>query len=205
MQTMSWKVLPLVLLLLASLVSSSRAAEHYREGRLIIGAYLGVGEAWLGDEVPDDGASETGIGGNFRIGYGVNRSLFVGIETSAWSDVTNSEDGDVDLTFRTFGPSVAWYPGGKGFYLRGIVGWSWLDLELTPTGSPTYKLDADGFGLAAAMGWEWRVTPSLAIGPQIDLGYMDVGEVPALTMNLGESFPFTAYWVNVTVFAVLYL
>lgn len=171
----------------------------------MLGGYFGFGRAWLGDEVPDDTGSESGLGGNFRVGYGLSHSVFLGVETSTWSDLSDTSEGDVGLSFRSFGPSLAWYPGSKGLYLRGLVGWSWLDLELRPTGGPTYRATEDGFGAALAIGWEWRIGSTLAIGPQLDFGYLDVGEVPALSQTLGESFPFSATWANLTVFAVLYL
>jgi hypothetical protein len=195
----------LVLPLIGLLPGAAFAEEHYREGRLVLGGYLGVGNAWLGSDVPVEDSSERGLGGNFRIGYGMSPEWFVGIETSAWADVGSNDVGETDISFQTFGPSVAWYPGAKGFYLRGILGWSWLSFSVQPTGESTYKSDTSGWGASFATGFEWRITPSLAIGPQIDLGYLDVGEVQSLTTSLGERFDFSAYWVNLTLFAVLYL
>jgi len=195
-------ILSLCLLLLAS---ASPAADLSRESHLVMGGNLGVGSAWLGDEVPDEGGRETGLAANFRVGYGLSPTWFLGVETSSWSDFHAAAQGDADVTFRTFGPSLAFFPGGGGFYLRGILGWSWLDLTLETSEQVKAKTQESGFGFAAAVGYEWRLSTLIAVGPQLDLGYLDVGEVEAFTQVLGRSFSFSAWWLNATVSLTLYM
>lgn len=185
--------------------TTSSAADFYREGHLIMGGSLGVGQAWLGDEVPDSADHETGFAANFRVGYGLSPSFSVGVEASSWTDFQSASEGDAELSFRTFGPSVAYYPSGGAFYLRGIVGWGTLELTLAPAQSARLKAEESGWGFAAAVGYEWRLSSLVALSPQLDLGYLDVGEVSAFTHVLGDAFEFSAWWINATLSITLYM
>ncbi len=193
-----------LLLLSACLPGPAAAAEVSREGHLVVGAKLGAGVARLGDQVPEEDTTETGWAGNFSMGYGISPRWFLGLEASTWSDFGGSSPGNADLTFRAFGPSVAWYPGGGAFYLRGIVGWGRLEFQVQTVDGLHAKTDESGFGFALGAGYEWRISTLVALGPQLDLAYLDVGEVGAFTQVLGQSFDFSAWWLNATLSAHFY-
>jgi hypothetical protein len=177
----------LVLLVATStLTPSVNAAEwdHARE-RWLVGFSLGGGSAEAQFDADGDvlvSSDRTGgVGFGFRVGYAVRPDLVLGFEGNGWGR-SDSETlpfvGDVDVTttLTVAAVSCTWYPGAGGFFVRGGLGGGTLGQEIE-AGGLTIEYDETGFGLHGAVGYEWRVTRTFAIGPQLDLAWMNIGEI----------------------------
>jgi hypothetical protein len=188
-----------LLLLILSTVRPAAAEEIDRYGRFVLGGRLGPGRAWVSEDVPGSTRGDHGLGGGLHAGYGLTPGVVLGVESSFWNDADSSGDGDAQVDLRTFGPALTWFPWGQGLFLRGVVGWSWLDLDVQPAGGPRYLLSESGWGFSLALGWEWRLSRHLALAPRLDAAWMDTGEVDGLSQVLGEPVDFQAWWLNGTV------
>jgi opacity protein-like surface antigen len=180
-------------LLATSLLPAGRAVAgqwgHERTG-MVLGFNLGAGGAMA--KFDADGGSietdrESGAGGNLRIGYAVSPQVVLGLETSGWS--RNEDEGDVESTWSlglaAFG--ATWYPAAGGFFLRAGIGVGRAEIEWDAGNGQTVAGDDTGFGLTTGLGYEWRLTRRFALGPQLDLNYVDIGD--GISMN----------WFNATV------
>jgi len=178
-----WIAVLLVGGLFTPLIASAEMHPHARNG-WTFGFNLGGGSAGL--SFADTTSTDREVGGtaNIRVGYAVTPSVVIGLEGLVW---TREIEG-VTWTLSVGGPAVTFYPGEQGFYLRGGIGSGSLDAE---AGSVT--VSKTGFGILAAAGYEWRLARTLALGPQVDFAWMDVGD--ELT---GNFFAFSAalnwYW-----------
>ncbi len=55
--------------------------------------------------------------------------------------------------------------------------------------------DKHGIGLAAAVGYEWRLTRKFAMGPQVDFTYLNIGDDIVDTANFFDiTLGFNRYW-----------
>lgn len=176
-----------------SLLPAARAAAgpwgHERTG-MVLGFNLGGGGAaakFDGDGLSAETDRESGGGGNLRIGYAVSPKVVLGLETSGWSKQV--DEGNIESTWSlgvaTF--AATWYPAAGGFFLRGGVGVGHAEVEWDAGDGLTLAGEDSGFGLTTGLGYEWRLTRRFALGPQLDLNYVDIGD--GISMN----------WFNVTV------
>ena len=151
---------------------------------------FGVGGGSLGIQ---DGDEREGAGiGDFRIGYAVRPDLVLAFEGDGWTKQFTSGLGDVTWTFSTGTAALTWFPGAGGGYLRGGVGVGVASAELK-TGGLTISDDESGVGVAAAAGYEWRLTRKFALGPQAEFFWMDLDQLGSANM-IGGSLNFDWYW-----------
>jgi hypothetical protein len=148
--------------------------EHVRDG-FLIGISLGGGSADLNFE-DEAGRSvetdrESGGAGDFRVAYAIQPECALGVEASGW---TKEVDGGT-WTFSVFAAAVTYYPGAKGFFVRGGVGAGNIEFETRSEGVTITASDG-GFGALGAIGYEWRLTKKFALGPQAEFAYMSVGD-----------------------------
>ena len=177
----------LVFLTLISSVSSALAGTHghVREG-FMIGLNLGGGtaEAKLeGDGFEVSGDDRVGGGaGNFRLGYAISPKLVIGYESSAWLREEEVSGFGSDLTSTTTlmvnAVALTWFPAEGGFFLRGGLGIGTYREKLE-SGNLSLEFDDHGVGVSMALGYEFRLTRTFALGPQLDLAYVNIGEVEA--------------------------
>lgn len=174
----------LLVLLLALIATPALAGEwpHAREG-WTIGLNLGGGsaEAKFDSDAEVVSTDRTGGGaGNFRVGYAVRPDLVIGLESSAWVRTETAEivsdEVDVTTTVSVVGLGLTWYPQQGGFFARGVIGAGQFSQEFD-LGSLNVEVSEAGFGLGLALGYEWRVTRTFAIGPQLDFAYVNLGEI----------------------------
>lgn len=147
-------------------VSVASAAEH-RENRWFYGVNLGGGSGGLhvGSTTMD-----REIGGllSFRAGYGFKPDLTVGMEFTTWLGNVS----DVDQTYYVLGPSLTWYPGDRGFFLRGAFGIG--GISFTPLGGEE-NVDM-GIGGLATIGHELQIVRTVTFTSQVDYGVAHTGE-----------------------------
>lgn len=162
----------LVVALASSAVGSSLAAgtPHDRTG-FMVGMNLGSGKVNIAGHTLDNRPEWSQIGANyvnpvrewgsanaFRFGLGVNDRFVLGMEILGWSE-SGSGDGYGVVT-----PTLTFFPGGGGAYVRGGVGIA--DGNLDPNGS--------GTGALAALGYELWVSRHFALDPQVSMVYSKV-------------------------------
>ena len=185
---------------LAALFEPGSAGAHpqTRNGFLV---GFGVGGGSAGVDIPQvsdfgftDGRNG-GVSGNFRIGYAFRPDLAVHLETSSWL----KEEDDITLTLSVVSAAVTFYPKSSGFFVRGGVGFgtSWFGFadSLLVLGDVTVTKNETGFGLLGAAGYELRLTPMFAMGPQVEYAYLFVeGDFVDAANVVSGSLQFTWYW-----------
>lgn len=166
------------ILLTAGSVFPAQAGDHphTREG-WVLGFSLGGGTAVF--KVGDDETDRTGGGGgNLRIAYMVSESVSLGLEGAGWG---RKEDlaggGDATWSMGVSGLGVTLYPGSGGWALKGIVGVGNVNLEWDPPGAARFEATEGGFGVALGAGYEFRLTRRFALGPRVDAGFINIGEL----------------------------
>jgi len=170
-------VLSSVLLVLG--LTGSAAAGKWPDERQGFFLGLNIGGGTAGVDVPatepDLGISDTdregGVAGNFRIGYAFQDQFGVGLETSGWAKEVDGEWWGYSVS----GLGFTFWPGGKGFLIRGVIGSGSVSYSTESGGVTTTKSDS-GLGLSGGIGYDIRLTKKFAIGPQIDYSWADVND-----------------------------
>jgi len=159
-----------IAVLLLAWPPAAGASAPARHGWL---AGLGVGGG--GAQVVDDrGTSQrrTGYGFSLRAGYAFDPQLSLELASNAW---VKSDTGE-RTSFNVLGAVLCFYPGGKGFFVRGGGGLGKVEVALTSwRGVDTFTTNETGLGLTAGAGYEFRVKRQLGIGPQLDFAWTDQG------------------------------
>jgi len=190
MKSAVFMIVAILVMPLASGVSRAGDHPHQRSG-FFIGFNVGAGSADIGFSDAEDTDREWGGNANFRLGGALKNDLLLGAESSAWA---KDEDGTtVSLSTITF--DVTYYPDDLGFFLRAGIGFATSSVEVDFGGGLTQTNDDTGFGLTAAMGYEWRLTGKFALGPQVEFAYLNVGGDVVDTANFFDAtLGFNWYW-----------
>lgn len=162
---------------------------HAREG-FVLGFGLGVGsaEGRLDDDRDVLFATERTGGGaaSFRVGYAVNPSLVLGLETTGWGRTDEErvfgENVEISTTLNVTALALTWFPGVGGFFARAGLGVGIARQEYD-LGGVSAEIDGNGLGLLLAAGYEWRLTKTFALGTQLDLGFMNLGDLEVQDEN----------------------
>lgn len=158
----------LLSLLSAGTVNAGHPHDH---GGLFLGFNLGAGTADISSEDGIETDRDWGGTGNVRIGGAIKNNLLLGAEFTGWTN----DLGEVEISLSTVLFCVTYYPTDQGFFLRGGMGFGSGHLEQELPNGFTQSKDETGFGLGAAMGYEWRLTRKFALGPQVEFVYLNVG------------------------------
>lgn len=171
-------------LVAALLVPALASADPWPQTRgpgWFVGFGLGGGSA--GIEIDGfDTDREGGAAGSFRVGYTFTDQVGLGLETNAWT----KEENGVTFTFSAGAATLYFYPAG-GLVLRGGVGVGTGSVEFDQGGF-TVSADEDGFGVTVGAQYDFRVTRTFSIGPQVDFSWMSLDTVDANYVNGGLSF-----------------
>jgi hypothetical protein len=143
------------------------------------GFFIGFGAGWgnAGTEVTlfDAGDRENSVSANFRLGWAISDNATLGLESTTWLkqyDVAIFA-GDMRLTGTVTAFALTYFPQNMGLYFRGGVGLAAASAEFN-SGALSFEDTELGLGLLGAVGYEWRITPKFAIGPQAQWAYMDI-------------------------------
>ena len=147
-----------------------------------IGLGIGGGSAGLSTDGGESSDREGGATGNFRLGYPLNERVSLALESNAWTKSEN--DATVSFTATTVG--VAFFPS-EGWVLRGGLGFGNSRFSVD-AGSVTITSTETGLGLNGAVGYEFRVARTFAVGPQVDVGYASFDGGSANWFGLGLQF-----------------
>src|SRR5436190_15093776 len=156
-----------VMLLPMLLPTTASAHPQTREG-FFIGLGLASGSAALdfGDGSTTD--RESGLGGSFRMGWTVNPKFAIGMENNSWF---KSQEGS-STTFGAVTLAASVFPA-EGLVLRGGLGGGY-------EGAAGDGLAGDaGFAWTLGAAYEFRVTQSFALGPQIDYSHVGLESADA--------------------------
>lgn len=170
-------VLVLCIICLASFTVPALAERPHNRDGFFIGFGLGGGSAhWKGA----DDRSVGGVG-NFRIGYAVSPNLTFGLESCSWVKRESAgAAGGLTLIYNVSTFGATYFPWNSGAYIKGGMGYSTASFEdvgfLPGLGENKFQIDQTGFGILAAAGYEWRLTRKFAIGPEIDVVYLRLGD-----------------------------
>jgi hypothetical protein len=134
--------------------------------------------------------------GNFRLGWAVADNLTIGLESSTWLkdyDIGNTT-ADLRLTGTVTTFAAAVFPGNMGLYMRGGVGVATGRAEISD-GNITFDETETGLGLLGAVGYEWRLTPKFALGPQVQYAFLNIeGDGTDHVDFLSLTAQLTWYW-----------
>jgi hypothetical protein len=163
--------------------ATAGAWEHERDG-VTFGFNLGGGSAGLEIRNAIELDRQTGGGASIRVGYAFHPEWAIGFESNAWA----KEVDDEWWRFSVAALGISYFPNSGGFFMRAGIGSGAITAK-NREGDVTTQVDEDGVGFLGALGYEWRLTRTFALGPQVDFGYLDVGEgVSANYFNITAGF-----------------
>lgn len=185
--------------------STASALEPHDRNGFFIGFGLGVGNAsWDWSFESPDSPSEGSGTIDLRIGGAIRNDLMLGFESSSWVkdydlEAGGSKVGDAKVTFSTALFAATWFPGNRGFYVRGGLGVGTargeVGVDLGGLAVLNVESDDSGFAALAAMGYEWRLSRKFAIGPQVESFFLGVdGDVVDNVAVVDGSVQFNWYW-----------
>jgi hypothetical protein len=188
-----------------ALAGTAQAGKPHDRTGFFIGFGLGGGSAswdWKGGGSESEGSGA----GNFRIGGAVKPNLVLHLESSAWikswdvvDGTTGGKIGTADLTLSAATFAATFFPGNKGFFLRGGLGFATASATVTIETGTVFDVSGEstdtGLGLVAATGYEWRLTDKFAMGPQVELVFLGIdGDLIDNALFVDGSLQFNWYW-----------
>lgn len=129
----------------------------------------------------------------FEYAYRVNPEVSVGGFISGWMGALDGDLGNEEWTPTVIGGAFQYRPGGKGFYLKGGFGGSFVMAAIDDPDSddPLEDYTDYGFGVVGGMGYDIDIGRTFAAGPRLEVMAMDVGDgVTALVGSLLFTFTF---------------
>jgi hypothetical protein len=162
------------------LFAITASAHEQTRGGLFLGLGLARGSADVSNGVSGI-PRESGWGGGLRLGYAPNPKFGLGIETNNWVQVS-----DVDAqTLSTLIAAVSVFPA-EGLVLRGGAGMgAWAGAGGGVSGEV-------GTGWTIGAGYDFRVTHTFALGPQLDYCGVNLsgGDASFYKIGLGMTWYF---------------
>ncbi len=171
--------LPLAVLFLTVIPGLALAGgySHTRDG-WVYGLNLGWGWAQLD---ANDTSTQSSLQsdwiddftGGFRVAFAPDDTYTYGLDFSGWGGESPS---GVDETIFWVLLQGTYHPGGQGFFVRGGIGAGALNLDYTGPQAVISQSNG-GFAWGVGLGYEFRVSPTLALGVAYDYRDVSVGEV----------------------------
>jgi len=177
-----------VLTILTGLLMPSMA-QAQGPGRFQIGAGAGFGSA--GVSCDDCGADrETGGAGYFKLGVALDDRTLVGFETNVWWKTV--EDGSITGTLNLYNiaGTITHYPTGAGFFVKGGLGASFVNVEVDADGSTLSADLGTGLGILAGVGYDIRLSDRVSVTPAVNVWYGRPGDLTLLGETLAANFSY---------------
>ena len=166
----------MVVFMAATFAAAPAVAGSHSHART--GFYLGFGLGW-GNAGADlsglDPDRENSGSGNFRFGWALAPNVTLGLESSTWLknyDITGTT-AEVRLTGTVTALALTYFPSNVGAYIRGGIGVATGSVRIEDSGF-SFDDTETGFGGLVALGYEWRLTPKFALGPQLQYAYLNI-------------------------------
>ena len=169
-------------------VTSLAGSHPQKHHNFFIGFNAGVGVA---DVTFAEGQSEGNSGGaaNVRIGGAIRNNVLLGAELTGW--VRKENGHPIGMANALF--ALTYFPS-DGFYIRAGMGLGDTHF-MDKSGAIPESKDEFGVAYAAAIGYEWRLTGKLAVGPQVEYNWLSVhGELIDKASYLNTTLGFNWYW-----------
>lgn len=198
------RVAPVVIALWTCVVAAPPAAfaEPPLRNGWSVGFGLGVG--WTAWDWPDgERRSEGSASGNLRVVWALRNDCLIGLEMWGWSKSYSIEYVPENVPAETIvgaaTAAVTYFPGDSGAFVRGGVGVGQARAKVTPDPSVDFPVSGDthdtGLALLAAAGYEYQITPRLALGAAAHGVYVAVDEAPFDDVTgYGFTVQFNWYW-----------
>lgn len=172
---------------------------HVRDGWLV-GVSFGYSQGHIDWAADTKGSYEGGAVPQIRIARMLNPKLALGLEYHGWmletggSTVVNNKLFPLKIRSSLQSATLAatWFPGRpdtpwEGLYLRGGVGYGWagftiVEIDLDPPEHVPLdqehgtRKDESGLGFNLQVGYEWRVSRSMAAGLGVGLDYLSIND-----------------------------
>jgi hypothetical protein len=151
---------------------------HDRRGWLV-GFELGTGggkpafETAARDHDPDP---ELGFLATLRLGYAVSNSIAFSVEAQGFGRDSNGSEWNGGALLG----SLTWWPDGGGFFLRLGVGAGGVDLVEPHDDGVERKLEREGSAALLALGYEWQIRRTFALGLLMSLVALDLDDTDDL-------------------------
>ncbi len=172
-------------------LAGAKQYPHKRDG-FLLGLGVGIGSAGADVSIVENLDRETDVIGSFRIGWALVERITLALDFNVWRNEFRGDIAtDVTWTFSLSTVSATVFPGNVGFFIRGGIGVAAASAELNQGGGKVSDTEA-GLGLLAATGYEWRVTETMAVGPQVNFAYLN------LNGAIIESVEFISFAAQVT-------
>ena len=173
MRLMACVVFLVEMLGLAAGAAQAGSFPDDRAGRTVVGCNLGVGSAQA-RSVAETGQTRTSAryGGpsiQARFGYAVSDMFLFSGEGTLF---TRQVEG-INWTMGSLIGAATYYVAGSGLFIRAGMGLGIGDAQAWIGPTPA-SISATGPAYYGAIGYEYRVNESMAVGPQFDYNWLDV-------------------------------
>ncbi len=187
MSARNWKpiVLALLVLLGANQALALDLGGHDRDG-FVFG--LVVGHGWNAIHTADINGESQGtnhmaaFNGALKFGWAWNDALVGFIGMSGWSRGANQDTAPASATNLNLLAELYYFPGGRGFWLKGGAGAGSLDYFLNaaePGGNIVFK--ESGYALTFGTGFEVRLRGRYGVGLSYDYTRLDINDFGNIT------------------------
>ena len=156
--------------------ASPATAQLYANERdgTVVGGNAGWGWAWVegiadGEEFTTE--TQDAFTGGLRLGFSRNEYVMIAVDVGGY--VNNFVDSRIQLFYLVV--EGHWFPGGGGLFVRGGAGYGSLQLTLKTPAIEFPNFTQGGFSWGAGLGYELRVSDSLAIGLAYDYREFNIG------------------------------
>ena len=162
-----------------SLVATNAQAQYAHRHQ---GIYATVGAGYGSAEVNCDQCGDSGrpgdLTGFFNVGGALSRAILLGLEVTAWSKVTSSND---NRFLGTVNAVVTWYPSTReGFFLKGGLGLGYLYGDQDTQSFGIQSLSQGGVGYQAGLGYDIRIQRDLSVTAVANFYGGSVGNIGSL-------------------------
>jgi hypothetical protein len=137
---------------------------------------------------------QNGVIGFFRFGRAIKDKFAIGIESSIWEKIV--QDRNIKWNLTTIAVTGTYFVKGSGIYARAGAGLGYSSFERDQSNNGNeVEQDRAGLEILGALGYEYRLLPNLALGPQADFKYIDIGGNISTKADLfALSAQVTWYW-----------
>lgn len=142
-----------------------------RERLTVVGVNFGVGSAQA-QEGSETSARYGGPQLEARVGYGVSNWVAV----SAEGTLFYRQVDDFTWTLGSIVAAGSLYPGGGGLFVKAGVGWGIVNARAFAGALQEINLSKNGLALLGAVGYEFRVSQRVGVGPQFDWSWIELDE-----------------------------
>jgi len=156
-------------------------------GRVLVGVGGGFGSSGVSCD-DCDADRENGGAGYFKLGVALDDRTLLGFESNIWWKTV--EDGAVTGTLNLYNiaGTITHYPTGSGFFVKGGLGASFVDIEAEADGSTVSADLGKGLGILAGAGFDIRLGNRVSLTPAVNIWYGRPGDLTLLGETLASNF-----------------